>query len=339
MAKTALVVSGGGSRGAFAVGVLEYMQAHVRPIDQFDIYCGTSTGSLIVPLAACGELPLLRRLYTTTRQNDVLILGGITNLARSISLHDAQPLKRLIDRTLTDSHFAEIQRRGLPVYIATVCLQTERLVYWATQPLRVGGDYDVETISSANILRGAMLASSCQPVFMQPVEMRGQQYTDGGVREITPLQAAIDAGAETIISITLTPKVLPPDPNRLTSAVQILERTIDMFSEDVGQNDYRLARLYQRGNQYLQAVRSRLLAAGVPASVVNNALAQTSNPFANTAVTTIHEIRPSRMLEGGGPGGLTFNPAAMELMRQQGFAEAKAFFEALTPASVQDLTI
>ncbi|WP_247233434.1 patatin-like phospholipase family protein [Telluribacter sp. SYSU D00476] len=339
MAKTALVVSGGGSRGAFAVGALEYIQNHVRPVDQFDIYCGTSTGSLIVPLAACGELQLLRRLYTTTRQNDVLILGGITNLARSISLHDAQPLKRLIDRTVTDAHFAQIQRRGVSVFITTVSLQTERLVYWATQPLRVGGDYDVESISSANLLRGAMLASSCQPVFMQPVEIRGQQYVDGGVREVTPLQAAIDAGADTIISITLTPETLPPQPAPLTKASQILERTIDMFSEDVGQNDYRLARLYQRGNQYLQAIRNRLLASGVPAGVVDNALAQAGNPFTNTAVTTIHEIRPQRMLEGGGPGGLLFDPAAMELMRQRGFAEARAFFEALAPAPVQDPTI
>ncbi|OUJ74845.1 patatin-like phospholipase family protein [Hymenobacter crusticola] len=335
MAKTALVISGGGSKGAFAVGALQYIQQHVQPLESFALYCGTSTGSLIAPLAACGELALLERLYTTLKQDDLVKLGGIANLVTGISVHDATPLKKQIDTLLTQAHYERL--RTIPVFLATVCLQTERLVYWSTQPVASTTHYDVEQIQNVTDLRRAMLASCCQPVFMQPVEVRPgavpiRQYVDGGVREATPLQAAVDHGAETIIAITLNPQQTPADSTQKTKAIQVLERTVDLFSEDVGANDYRLAELYEQGNQYLQAVRHTLLARGVAPTIVEQALAQPSNPFAHTAVTKIHDIRPQARLDEGGPGGLTFQPAAMQAMLRKGYAQAEAYFRALPAA-------
>jgi NTE family protein len=340
MAKTALVISGGGSKGAFAVGVLKYIHERVRPIDQFDVYCGTSTGSLIVPLAMCGELELLENQYTTLRQNDLLILGSAANLALAVSLHDATPLKNKITELLTDARYARIQAAAAPLFLATVCLQTEQLVYWATKAsAKSSASYDVEMLANATDLRRAMLASACQPVFMQPVEVRAgaqpvRQYVDGGVREPTPLQAAIDQGAETIIAITLAPQQLPSDNTKLTQAFQILQRTLDLYGEDVGANDYLLARLYQQGNAYMQAVRGQLLAQGVAPAVVQAAFGRSANPFAGTAVTTIHEIRPQTKLVEGGPGGLTFDPVAMRGMLDKGFARAQAYFAALPPGQL-----
>ena len=331
MAKTALVISGGGSKGAFAVGVLQYIQQHVQSLESFALYCGTSTGSLIAPLAACGELALLERLYTTLRQEDLVRLGSIANLVTGISVHDATPLKQRLDTLITQAQYERL--RTIPLFLATVCLQTQRLVYWSTQAVASTAHYDVEQIRSLTDLRRAMLASCCQPVLMQPVEIRPgavpvRQYVDGGVREATPLQAAVDQGAETIIAITLNPYQTPEDNTPKTKAIQVLERTIDLFSEDVGANDYRLAELYAQGNQYTQAIRRALLARGVAANVVEQALAQPGNPFARTAVTTIHEIRPQTKLAEGGPGGLTFQPTAMQGMLRKGYAQAEAYFKA-----------
>lgn len=335
--KTALVISGGGSKGAFAVGVLSYIQQHIRPVDQFDIYCGTSTGALIVPLAALGELALLKTIYTTTQQTDVLIKGGILDLARSVSLHDATPLKRLIERNLTDSHYDRLRASGRSVFLATICLQTERLVYFATKPAAGTDAYDVDLITNATDLRRAMLASSCQPVFMQPVELRPgavpvRQYVDGGIRELTPLQAAIDNGAETIIAITNSPAQTPDDNRLIDKATAMLERTIDLFSEDVSDNDYRIANVYRQTNTYLQRVRAELLAQGVSPAVADRALGQPGNPAAGTAVTTLIEIRPETKLTEGGPGGLTFIPAAMQQMFDKGvLAAGKAFANPRSP--------
>ena len=63
--KKALVISGGGCKGAYAVGVLQFLKDH-RPEFfsggrfTFESYFGTSTGALIVPLASTGDLALLR---------------------------------------------------------------------------------------------------------------------------------------------------------------------------------------------------------------------------------------------------------------------------------------
>ncbi len=334
MAKTALVISGGGSKGAFAVGALSYIQQHVRPVDQFDIYCGTSTGSLIAPLAAIGELALLQKIYTTTRQEDVLIMGGIANLIGNVSLHDATPLKRLIETNLTDARFARLVASGKPVFLTAICLQTERLVYFGIQPGVPKPDYDQERIQTVTDLRRAMLASACQPVFMQPIEWRPgavpvRQYVDGGVREPTPFQAAIDNGAQTIIAITNSPAQTPADNQLITKATAMLERTIDLFSEDVSDNDFRLANLYRQTNTYLDRVKAQLRAQGVSPVLIDQAFAQVSNPVAGLPVATIIDIRPQAKLTEGGPGGLTFNPPAMQQMFQKGMDRAKALFEAL----------
>ncbi|MEO7768554.1 MAG: patatin-like phospholipase family protein, partial [Ferruginibacter sp.] len=47
----ALVISGGGSKGAFAIGILKKLFKEY-PNLEFDMFVGTSTGSLIVPLVA-----------------------------------------------------------------------------------------------------------------------------------------------------------------------------------------------------------------------------------------------------------------------------------------------
>ena len=45
--KRAMVISGGGSKGAFAVGVLDQFEQS-EPDLSFDVFVGTSTGALIV---------------------------------------------------------------------------------------------------------------------------------------------------------------------------------------------------------------------------------------------------------------------------------------------------
>jgi NTE family protein len=72
MTRTALVISGGGSKGAFAVGVLRNLFERGLA---FDLAAGTSTGALILPLAmAQGAVAMdfLTREYTSVRDRDIL---------------------------------------------------------------------------------------------------------------------------------------------------------------------------------------------------------------------------------------------------------------------------
>jgi predicted patatin/cPLA2 family phospholipase len=58
----ALVVSGGGSKGAFGGGVAQYLIEEEKR--DYDLLIGTSTGSLLVPFLALTQL-LLRIKYST----------------------------------------------------------------------------------------------------------------------------------------------------------------------------------------------------------------------------------------------------------------------------------
>ncbi|GAA6773297.1 hypothetical protein AAGS39_40560 [Flavobacterium sp. CGRL2] len=50
----ALVISGGGSKGAFAGGVAQYLIEEKR--HEYDLFLGTSTGSLLIPHLALGHI-------------------------------------------------------------------------------------------------------------------------------------------------------------------------------------------------------------------------------------------------------------------------------------------
>ena len=57
--KKALVISGGGSKGAFAGGVAEYLLKEKK--NTYDIFLGTSTGSLMVSHLALGKIDALKK--------------------------------------------------------------------------------------------------------------------------------------------------------------------------------------------------------------------------------------------------------------------------------------
>ena len=71
--KKALVISGGGSKGAFAGGVAQYLMKEERK--EYDLFLGTSTGSLMVSHLALGKLDALKKLYTNVDQKSILVIA------------------------------------------------------------------------------------------------------------------------------------------------------------------------------------------------------------------------------------------------------------------------
>lgn len=332
MAKTALVVSGGGSKGAFAVGVIKYLTEN-RPDIKFDTFCGTSTGSLMLPLVALGEMSLLEELYTTKTTEDIILTGNIVNrFTRANSLYDASPLARQITVTYTDERFKKLAALKKELFFTTVCLQTGRITYFSTSGMpMLNTAYDVVKINDGQTLREAVLASSCQPVFMPPIEIaalteKPRQFVDGGLREYAPIQLAIDNGATEIYAILLTPETPETSQQRFTSTFDILEQTIGWFTNDVAVNDVQIPLLYNRALQYIDAVKKKMKDAGVPQKEIDAYFdVPGSNPFLGKQELTIHLIRPDAPL-GGGMGGLVFDPAEMKGMLAKGMKVAEQLF-------------
>lgn len=333
-ARTALVISGGGSKGAFAIGVINCIQ-ELFPDLQHDVFVGTSTGALIAPLVAVGELALVQHLYTSVTTEHIITKGNVASrLLGSTSLFDARPLARLIDANWTPERFAKLMAAPQTVYVTTVCMQTGGTVYWGNRDAPGLRDHRVLKVRDRDEWIRAVMASACQPVFMQPIELRSteaapRQYFDGGLREYLPVEMAIALQATEIHAIALSPAEEAPENVRYANAFGILEKTVDRFSDDVGLNDLRIPLLINSALRRINEAKRRLRAKGVSQAVINACFkAGPDDPFQDKEELAIHVIRPEAPL-GGGPGGLRFDPAEMRGMLRKGYERAQAHFAAL----------
>src|SRR5262249_51123584 len=101
--KSILVITGGGSYGAYPAGVLVgWSQSGTRPV--FDVVTGTSTGALIGCFAFLGEAydPDLRRAYTCISNNNLYHKRRFPASILSESIADSTPLAKMIADSITD---------------------------------------------------------------------------------------------------------------------------------------------------------------------------------------------------------------------------------------------
>lgn len=128
-----LALSGGGASGAFGAGVLVGWTRHGdRP--RFDIVTGVSTGALAAPLAFAGPR-FDDRLENAYQDRDLRALtSDRLGVLRNPSLYPAGPLKRLVERYVTDDTFWRRSPTSTPPAVA--CWSPRRT---STRGLRSSG--------------------------------------------------------------------------------------------------------------------------------------------------------------------------------------------------------
>ena len=335
----ALVVSGGGSKGAFAVGAIKELKDNFPQLD-FDLFVGTSTGSLIVPLVAMGELDLVEELYTTVTTKDIISKSNLGDRLSEHSIFDASPLWDLISLHYTDARYQKLIQSGKRIYLTTTCLQSGELVVFTNDTNTTNHkNYRLEQIIDADHFRKAIMASACQPVFMPPVKVNLKvpghpnphwQFVDGGVRQYVGIEMAIDHGAAHIITILLSAEENEPDQKEFKTIFPILEQTIDIFTTDVGKNDLIIPQQFNEALLYIDAVKKKMKREGYSQTDIDRlfSIRGRENPYEEKRPLNIFLIRPSTPL-GGGPGGLNFEPVEMREMLTAGQQEAGQFIAAL----------
>jgi len=206
MTRRALVLSGGGAKGSFQIGVMEELILN-RGLD-FEILCGVSVGALNAsflaqapfdPIHPDASLENLKNAFITLRHlwleeiigNESVYLkkqgveAGIVLGADSI--YDPEPLKKLLKKYLKPKNLAKSKRI---LKIQYVSLET--------------GELKTANNKSPKIL-DHVLASGTMPYYFPPVQIRKEHLVDGGIRDITPLGQAFQAGAEAIYVIYASP--------------------------------------------------------------------------------------------------------------------------------------
>lgn len=329
----ALIISGGGSKGAWAVGVLDHL-VNTKQL-AFDIVAGTSTGALMAPLALLGDVATLKHLYTTVTTPDILternVLDSILNYP---SIYDSTPLWHLLNDTVTQARFDAVVQSGKQLLIAAINLRSGGVVYFHTKAdPRLGNvDGTAVHVQTRDELACAIMASANEPVFTQPVDVRvaaapGGQYTDGGVRNVLPVEPALLLGADEVYTIALSAEK-DEDPSRFDSVVPILVRTINIFCMEIAHKDLLVARWTNDAVRHRDAVKQALMQRFNLTAPEADALFDVpgvNDPFKTSRTRTLVEIRPESSLEAEfGITGLQFEPEAMKKMMAAGLARAQA---------------
>src|SRR5690606_7437016 len=182
----ALVISGGGSKGAFAGGVAQYLLEVEKK--EYDIFVGTSTGSLLIPHLANGNVEKIHNIYTNVTQRSIFSnnpfvvkkkdgreyvtinhLNVIWQLIkRKRTFGESKNLRKNISRNFSEDDFELLKRKKKEVVVTVSNLSKNRVEYKSINDFKYQDFCDWIWIS-------------CNYVpFMSLAEKNGFEYADGG---------------------------------------------------------------------------------------------------------------------------------------------------------------
>ncbi|MFZ1864765.1 MAG: patatin-like phospholipase family protein [Polyangiales bacterium] len=239
--RCALVLSGGGARGAYEAGVLRFLFEEL-PKDlgeppEFDILTGTSVGAIhacfVAATAHLGDERgyALRRIWEGLNGRALFgsplrevaripammlsLMRGQTALGTSkppdrlFGLLNTEGLEALVQEVIPWSHIQSNLREGRiqALSIAATEVATGRVVVFIeTDPPSVPPwTHDASVVArAATIGPSHALASAAIPFLFPGVRVEGSYYVDGGVRLNTPLAPALRLGADRVLVVSLT---------------------------------------------------------------------------------------------------------------------------------------
>jgi NTE family protein len=242
--KTALVLPGGGARGAFQVGVLKAL-AELMPKgspNPFAVISGTSAGAInSVVLASKSRrfrvaVAELERVWGNFRCEQVFRTDNVIMLRSSLhwlaaivlggflvgapkSLLDNAPLRALLSRNL---RFPRIQNSidngfldAVAVTAASYASARSATFFQAAQGRR-GWSRTRRVGVRGDLHLDHLMASIAVPMIFPPVSLSGEYFGDGAMRQATPLSPAIHLGADRILVVGVRDETADkaPDPDR-----------------------------------------------------------------------------------------------------------------------------
>ena len=209
----ALVISGGGSKGAFAGGVAQYLIEDLKR--QYQLFIGTSTGSLLVSHLALNKIEKIKSVYTSVTNDSIFDvcpfvikkrhgtqniaikhLSVVLNFIRgSKTFGESHNLRALIKETLLEDEFLELKKSALDIVVTVSNLSLNLVEYKALKEF----DY-------LEFIDWIWVSCNYTP-FMSLVKIDGCEYADGGMGNMVPIEEAIRRGAKEVDVIILQTEV------------------------------------------------------------------------------------------------------------------------------------
>ena len=274
--KNALVLTGGGARAAYQVGVLSAIakfipRNHAIP---FPILCGTSAGAInstaLGCYASCFQLGVKKLEWmwknldsSKVYHNDALrVFGYITSgMLASFqadyankaprSLLNSDPLRHLLSYVM---NFKRIDNNILRGYLSAVSVTASSystgnsISFFQANDNITPWERAKRSGQAAQLNTEHLMASSAIPLVFPSVKIKNQHFGDGSVHQLSPLSPAIHLGAERIFVIgveqpknpLLNKENNPHPPTSATIAGHLLD---SIFADTMSSDLERLARI------------------------------------------------------------------------------------------------
>jgi predicted patatin/cPLA2 family phospholipase len=205
----ALVISGGGSKGAFAGGVAQFLIQEAG--NKYDIFVGTSTGSLLICHLALGKLDKIKEIYSNVNQKTIFnncpfvvkkkhgideISINHWNVVKNFfqgkkTFGESENLRKLIRESLTIEEYNELREGPNDVVVTVSNLSLNQVEYKSIM------DYSYDEFCD-----WIWISANYTP-FMSLVRKNGSEYADGGLGSIVPIEEAILRGANHVDVVVL----------------------------------------------------------------------------------------------------------------------------------------
>jgi len=245
----ALVISGGGSKGAFAGGVAQYLMEVKQK--EYDLFIGTSTGSLMVSHLALGRIKELKQLYTNVSQRTIFSrrpfkvkktnghttvginhFNTLKNFIRgSKTFGESHNLKKLINREMSDDFLKLVKDSNKDVVVTVSNLTHNRVEYKA-----------LKDCSYADF-RDWIWASSNYVPFMSLLVKNHYEYADGGFANLVPIEEAIKKGATEIDAVILETELTQINRMPSKNPFSLMTNIFEFMQDNLGKQNVSLGKL------------------------------------------------------------------------------------------------
>ncbi|GGW31969.1 patatin-like phospholipase family protein [Arenibacter certesii] len=244
----AMIISGGGSKGAFAGGVAQYLIEEMNL--NYDLFLGTSTGSLLISHLALDKIEKIKQVYTSVDQNQIFSncpfvitkKHGIETIAishynvmknflkGSKTFGESHNLLKLIKHTLSVSEFEELKRKALDIVVTVSNLSLNQVEYKSIK------DYTYEEFCD-------WIWISCNYTpFMSLVKRNGCEYADGGLGCMVPIEEAIKRGAKVVDAIILQTEITQLNRMPSKNAFSLLTNMFAFMLDRIEQQNIRIGK-------------------------------------------------------------------------------------------------
>ena len=300
--ETALVLGGGGAKGAYEVGA-------IAALDELGIKAGsvfgTSVGALHAAMYAQGSMDAAAALWDNIRLSDVVseeslaiaddaenifdhpekLLEFITRYAQKKGV-DVSPLMDILHKLIDED---KIRRSGVHLGIVTTRFPSLAMV-----------EKRLEEMETGSLIDWLMASASCFPIFPMK-QVGGDRYIDGGFCDNTPVEMAVRSGAREIIAIDIgkhrshtqydrRPNVTYIRTSQPLGGLLTLDSALSARNRILGYNDVMRAFGRMRGVSYsFDAVDAQALYARAQDYVIHLTQLETSMCHSN-ALTRTREI-------------------------------------------------